>query len=90
MKVEHQSDLLPCPFCGGPAFLKTDNNDFCTKQGARRQYWVKCDLLDCGATINSDLDSKAVAGRWNRRLATCEAETADKQPRHYFNKVMPR
>ena len=50
--------LLPCPFCGGGAFL-----DEC-----RERWDVSCDK--CGASTDSAMDAYEAEELWNTRIAS--------------------
>lgn len=71
MKVDPQPDLRPRPLCGGVAFLKTNTDvnyePYVNRHNAQSQFWIKCDSLDCGVTLDSLPDQKQIVQRWNRR-----------------------
>lgn len=50
----NESDLLPCPFCGGDAGIAEGS-----KKGGQPWFYVECD--NCHATAESVED-------WNRRI----------------------
>lgn len=52
-------DLLPCPFCGGEAFVSEDNS------GTAR--WVSCGDCECDGPVCSGLQQ--VVAAWNSRTA---------------------
>lgn len=56
----HQPELLPCPFCSGPAHLMEP-------LPGEVNFWVECDWCDAG-TGKCSTDENAVAN-WNRRPA---------------------
>lgn len=58
--------IRTCPLCGGPAFLKANNFGPSVKM-SNRQYWVKCNDLDCGCTIDAVSDQAMAVKRWNQR-----------------------
>lgn len=59
-----EPQLKPCPFCGGPARLKTDEVWFF---GTTFSHDVKCGLCGCSVGVNyTDTPEQAVS-RWNTR-----------------------
>ena len=61
------SELKPCPFCGGKAYLFADNGIrvFCAKCGASSK--VLCDMrTEVGVAGNA---TKSVIEAWNRRVS---------------------
>jgi hypothetical protein len=44
----------PCPLCGDNAYLHSDGGT-----RSRPRFWVKCDNIDCGCTLNSDTHTRA-------------------------------
>jgi len=57
--------LRPCPLCGGEALLKTNND--AQSMSRTPQFWVKCNDLDCGVTLNASRDQDKIVKKWNTR-----------------------
>jgi hypothetical protein len=70
MKVDPQPDIRPCPLCGGAAFLKTNIDASDKRVGSHKQFWVKCDSLNCGITLDPLPDQTAIVQRWNKRVGS--------------------
>ena len=72
-------DLLPCPFCGGEAYI--DGTSWTTRDG-KDQSWVTC--MKCGTYGPSSTDAIAA---WNRRAipATDEREKALREAAAMFD-----
>jgi len=63
MKIDlEETEISPCPLCGGQAFLHTDRTAI-----GDSFFWVKCDGLQCGCTFNSTKDQSKALSLWNRR-----------------------
>lgn len=61
-----RADLLPCPFCGSPAFLRPHGNNANLQRKVHR---VSCGKSSCGvATIWRKNPVRAIAD-WNCRAA---------------------
>lgn len=72
-------ELKPCPFCGGPAELRTADN-------VHYSFGVRIMCEPCGADITyegSDLDSFGIKSRciaaWNRRVPI-QIRQVERQP----------
>ena len=61
-KLNDNEKVKVCPLCASKAFLCADRI-----ASGKAFFWVKCDNLQCGCTINSDKDRKTVLTRWNQR-----------------------
>lgn len=72
--------LLPCPFCGGQAFLKW----FGTKENGDETYYVEC--KDCEIATVVSLETEAIAA-WNRRAPNGRKEF-DSGAWDAFNQVL--
>jgi Lar family restriction alleviation protein len=58
-------ELKPCPFCGGTAIMRENNNSF-----VPRRYYVRCGNDNCSVivtTCNRDTETEA-AEAWNKRV----------------------
>ncbi len=60
-------NLLPCPFCGGPAKL-SENVEHADYYGFA--FDVSCERLDCAAMIGDT--AKEAADKWNIRNGKLE------------------
>ena len=58
-----EADLLPCPFCQGPAVLKESD---CDRENCIH-YIVSCDNNDCFCPGDNDTDKDALIKLWNTR-----------------------
>jgi hypothetical protein len=63
-------DLLPCPFCGGPAFFDEISDEKSPDFGG---HFIQCKAIRCGATTNlyfagKDDPRPLLAEQWNRRI----------------------
>lgn len=52
--------LLPCPFCGGEAYLSNDASH-------SRAYFIGCNVEDCFGEIHWEQTKAAAIAAWNRR-----------------------
>lgn len=50
-----------CPLCADKSFLHVDRSNLTPL------YWIKCNNLQCGCTLNPDKDRQVVLDRWNKR-----------------------
>lgn len=62
MTRELEAELLPCPFCGGPAVLFSGLGE----------HWGHC--RPCGASGGASSNPSNAVERWNRRAAISKAE----------------
>jgi hypothetical protein len=62
-------NLLPCPFCGGPAVLRSDG------ERADLPHFVRCDnLLCCGFNTSNGVRTPEIAAKaWNERAPLSDA-----------------
>lgn len=71
MKIElvKEVKVKPCPLCCSTAFLHTNMDGSATANNlhTRQQFWVKCDDLQCGCTINATESRDEALKRWNQR-----------------------
>mgnify|MGYP002735293217 CR=1 FL=1 len=70
-----QAELLPCPFCGGPADLRGHQAP---------EFWVGCSAIGCKATTEGFGDMGRAITAWNTRhrtqaLADAAAEAPNTQ-----------
>lgn len=56
-------DLLPCPFCGGEAYLRDDVSH-------STAYFVGCSTKDCFGEIHWGQTAEETIAAWNRRTVT--------------------
>lgn len=56
------SELKPCPFCGGKAYLAIEDIF----------YTAMCE--DCNAIVMADKDKELAIGNWNKRASDAEIE----------------
>lgn len=71
------TELKPCPFCGGEAKYESDMNidPLIDENGAyvdydRIDYWERVYCIECGAEIDSiseDEEEEITIKKWNRR-----------------------
>lgn len=54
------SELKPCPFCGGLAYIEPRN------RSATKVWWVRC--YDCGIETDVYDSEKEAIESWNRRV----------------------
>lgn len=80
MQAEQQSELLPCPFCGGPVKLEQPLDTFDRQIGPRKWWGVVCrNTINLGGTCaieqrpSASID--AAVARWNRRAALSHPST---------------
>lgn len=64
LAMTDREKLLPCPFCGGEAYLVT---------GAPEE-WVRC--MKCHASSDTDTRYEGAAVKWNRRKAAAPSPTS--------------
>ena len=58
-----EEDLMPCPFCGGKAYIHDRSNDF------SEWHWVSCRKVDCVEQKTSRPTVEQAISAWNRRDA---------------------
>lgn len=70
--------LLPCPFCGGEAYIAEMDVRFISCGQKEYETVIKCE--DCGASIESEVYRKdRIAEAWNTRTErTCRMEYNEK------------
>ena len=61
--------LLPCPFCGGEAYLSDDASH-------SRAYFIGCKVDDCFGEIHWEQTKAAAIAAWNRRATPTVQEAA--------------
>jgi hypothetical protein len=69
---ERLRELLPCPFCGGKAYLRQWSDAArveCTSHGPRSN--------DCGFTMRTYLNGAEAIAAWNRRSVTSQASEGE-------------
>ena len=64
MKVESTVNLKVkmCPLCASEAFLHTSRTS-----GSEPFFWIKCNNLECGCTVQAVKDHTLALNIWNRR-----------------------
>lgn len=67
-KVDENVKLLPCPFCGGKAYLT--GIFIPTVDGEINAYQVGC--KKCGIDFTQDWDYDRIVEKWNRRACKCK------------------
>lgn len=61
--------LLPCPFCGGEAYLSNDASH-------SRAYFIGCNVDDCFGEIHWGQTKAEAIAAWNRRATPTVQEAA--------------
>ena len=59
-QMREAAALLPCPFCGGEAYLSEDASH-------SRAYFIGCNVEDCFGEIHWEQTKAAAIAAWNRR-----------------------
>ena len=59
-QMREAAALLPCPFCGGEAYLSDDASH-------SRAYFIGCNVDDCFGEIHWEQTKAAAIAAWNRR-----------------------
>jgi Lar family restriction alleviation protein len=75
-------DLLPCPFCGRQAELRTTWFGRHNQPLSKPRYYVVCRRCLAGQRVTCDTKSLAIS-RWNRRgtmPTTANDQTAENKP----------
>lgn len=88
MSDNRTSELLPCPFCGGEAFVNDDPTGNGGKPhmngnvGIGRLWSVECD--ECGADAGFWQDRNVAIAAWNTRVKrTCRDASVDSSTQFY-------
>ena len=68
-QMREAAALLPCPFCGGEAYLSEDASH-------SRAYFIGCNVEDCFGEIHWEQTKAAAIANWNRRAAPTAQEAA--------------
>lgn len=63
--MSRNTDLLPCPFCGGEARAFYSGTTSLLVSDYRTWSFVQC--TECGAKVKSELSGPAAILNWNRR-----------------------
>ena len=71
-QMREAAALLPCPFCGGEAYLSEDASH-------SRAYFIGCNVDDCFGEIHWEQTKAEAIAAWNRR-ATPTVQEAAKVP----------
>lgn len=65
-EAQEQSDLKPCPFCGGDAVLDSYPDYEAERSCDPTEWYVQC--TSCGITINGYYDPIRAKKAWNKRV----------------------
>lgn len=64
MRVRKHPELLPCPFCGGPAFMYHEDSRIAKSDWS---YVVCCDSPECDTEGQERAGMEEAAAFWNKR-----------------------
>ncbi len=68
-QMREAAALLPCPFCGGEAYLSEDASH-------SRAYFIGCNVEDCFGEIHWEQTKAEAIAAWNRRATPTVQEAA--------------